>query len=333
MFHNLSFVLPPKGHIYIGWPYRVDKTLYRPKKSKDFNILCEHAIYDEVLMKELMPANTVYITSLREPFSQFKSMLNYYNVFNISRIPPPSENNKQSLLSVFLTNIETYDATYKSKNASKTRYCIPDGFSMTKNLMAYNLGFSTGFLDNTQDMSSNDEFIQQWLTALSSKFKFVLLTEWFYESMILLRREMCWTLTDILFRATNSLRYNYKTDVDDHLVQLYKVWSRVDYVLYSHFNESFHKNLARQDIGFWKEVDNYRTVNRMVNNHCTSISNSRKDVANTFVVNETPWNEKFSIDESFCGLLLNEDSLPMLQKLYELQPPQVTEVPPSIKTC
>ena len=29
LLRNLSFVLPPKGKIYIGWPYQIDETFYR----------------------------------------------------------------------------------------------------------------------------------------------------------------------------------------------------------------------------------------------------------------------------------------------------------------
>jgi hypothetical protein len=33
LLHNLTFVLPPKNKIYIGWPYQIDDSFYRPSKS------------------------------------------------------------------------------------------------------------------------------------------------------------------------------------------------------------------------------------------------------------------------------------------------------------
>ena len=75
---NLSFVTPIGKKIYLGWPWLIQERYYRPSKTDKFNILCEHAIFDERLMRKLMPDDVVFIASLREPFAQFKSMFNYY---------------------------------------------------------------------------------------------------------------------------------------------------------------------------------------------------------------------------------------------------------------
>jgi len=323
---NLSFVLPPSNKIYIGWPYRIDETLYRPKKTKDFNILCDHAVYDDKVMQQLMPAGTIYITSLREPFSQFKSMLNYYNVFNLSGYKPDG---KSDPLATYLDNIQTYEATYKSHGASKERYCIPDGFSMTKNLMSFNLGFPTGFLNTTRDMSTDDGFVQKWLDEVSSKFTTVLFTENFYESMVFLRRTMCWSLPDILFRAANSLPYGFKAHSDSRLVEKYKQWSPIDFKLYERFNKSFHEKLDLQKPEFWQELANYVSVNKAVNEHCPNIMKTSRYLR----ISESPWNKEFIVNAAFCELFLTGDMLPQLKASYEQQLPKVDELKPSVLTC
>ena len=77
----------------------------------------------------------------------------------------------------YLNDIERYEAVYKSPGAAKTRYCIPDGFSMSKNLMSFNLGFPTGFLPGSSDKSEDDQFIQDWIGQLDSELDFVMITE------------------------------------------------------------------------------------------------------------------------------------------------------------
>jgi len=241
---RLSFVLPPKGHIYIGWPYQVDDSFYRPSKSTSgFDILCDHAVYNKARFSELMGRGTIYITSMREPYSQVKSMVNYYNVLNISGVPM----SVSGRFTEFMSNIEKYEAVYKTPEASPTRYCIPDNFSMTRNLMSFNLGFPTGgFRSAGDDLAYDNDLVRQWITELDSEFSLVIIIEHFYESMVLLRREMCWSLTDILFKATNAGSYEYKKKESAELVRLYRQWSSVDYQLYLHFNDSLWSKITAQ---------------------------------------------------------------------------------------
>lgn len=318
---NLSFVLPPKNRIYIGWPYEIEDTLYRPPKSSFFNILCEHAVYNRDTMQRIMPSDTIYITSLREPFSQFKSMLNYYNIFNISGI------SSKDPLHEYLENMDRYETVYKSPASSKTRYCIPDGFSMTRNLMAYNLGFPTGFLPGTRDMSDDSDFLETWIKGLDADFHLVIITEYFHESMVMLRRLMCWKLRDILFSTSNQLRYGHRNQTDATLVDRYKRWSKVDYILYNHFNTSLWTRLNRQGDEFWEEVQHFRRVNNMVNRFCDS-----RDETVDLTIPQSTWYDTITIPASFCKLL-REDLLNKLQEHYESLSPTFDDHQPSKYTC
>jgi hypothetical protein len=58
----LNFVLPVKNNIYLGWPYIMMKTDYRPSKWP-YNIIFEHSVYNYTIMTSLMPNNTVYLTT------------------------------------------------------------------------------------------------------------------------------------------------------------------------------------------------------------------------------------------------------------------------------
>jgi len=241
---RLSFVLPPKGRIYIGWPYQVNDSFYRPSKSTSgFDILCDHAVYNRQKFSELMGHDTVYITSMREPFSQVKSMVNYYNVLNISDVPMSVSDR----FTEFMSNIEKYEAVYKSAEASPTRFCIPDGFSMTRNLMSFNLGFPTGgFRSADEDLAYDSDLVHRWIAELAAEFSFVIIVEHFHESMVLLRQLMCWNLRDILFLAANAGTYEFRGEMSADLVKLYRRWSSVDYQLYQHFNDSLWRKIAAQ---------------------------------------------------------------------------------------
>ena len=51
---NLSFVLPMGRKVYVGWPYQIRDDMYRHTDTNKFNILVDHAIYNESTMKALM---------------------------------------------------------------------------------------------------------------------------------------------------------------------------------------------------------------------------------------------------------------------------------------
>lgn len=79
LVRNLNFVVPVKNNIYLGWPFVIEETDYRPSK-KSFNILMEHAIYNSTKMEKMMPNNTVYITIIREPWRRLTSSFWYFSL-------------------------------------------------------------------------------------------------------------------------------------------------------------------------------------------------------------------------------------------------------------
>ena len=268
-----------------------------------------------------MHDDTIYFSSLREPFAQLKSQLNYFNVLNISGVPLSSDR-----FTEYLTNLEKYETVYKSTKAAPTRYCIPDGFSMSRNVMSFILGFPNGFNERTRDMADDREFVQLWISKLKTELDFVVLTEYFYESLVLLRRTMCWKLKDVLFSTQNTLPYKYRHQRDPKLVHIYKDWSKVDYVLYDTFNRSMWNTFLQQESEFWDEVKYLRKVNNEVNEFCES-----KNKTNDFMIAETHWNEMIVIKSSFCRLL-KDDLLSELQKRYDAQLPIIVEGEPP-RTC
>ena len=49
-------------------------------KLSHFDIAAEHMIYNKEEFQQVMPKDTVYISSLREPVAQFKSAVNWLAV-------------------------------------------------------------------------------------------------------------------------------------------------------------------------------------------------------------------------------------------------------------
>lgn len=256
-----------------------------------------------------MPADAVYITAIREPFAQVKSMFNYYNFQNIIGIrgDDPFEE--------YLTHLEKYERIYESHEAAGLRFCIPDGFPMYKNLMSFILGFPNGFLDGKPDMASNVTFIRQWLKHIDDRFDLVMITEYFHESLVLLRRKMCWELPDILHVSKNVGNYTYRQNQRPHLVSLYRSLSNVDYILYDHFNRTFWSKIKLQGADFRHEVRHFASVLGNVNTFCNGIINKTTTTA-TYNVAPSPWNGAFTVGKDFC-VLMNLELFDEVKEKYD----------------
>ena len=309
---NLSFVLPPQDKIYLAWPYQMIKGTYRESKTGTFNIICEHAIYNRDTLRRLMPLDTVYVTSVREPFSQFKSMFHYYNFVGILKLK--SDNPVRE----YLANISMYEAIYKSKNASATRYCIPDNLSMSQNLMSFNLGLSADLSHpgNSRKYSRKDmEDIYKWLDTLQQDFTMVIIVEYFVESLILLKRKLCWTWKDIFYMKLNNGTYTYSNLNDPELESIYKSWSKLDYLLYDSFNKTFWKQIRQQPGDFFDEVIAFKTAMKEGQQFCHM---AKPEKSLYIVVPHKNWSPSFYITWSDCHHMIKSTSLlTSIKKRYD----------------
>ena len=51
-------------------------------KLSHIDMAADHIVYNKKEFHQVMPNDTVYISSLREPITQFKSMVNHFKVSN-----------------------------------------------------------------------------------------------------------------------------------------------------------------------------------------------------------------------------------------------------------
>ncbi|XP_060558306.1 galactosylceramide sulfotransferase-like [Ruditapes philippinarum] len=302
---HLNFVLPRGNNIYIGWPFIPEKQDYRPS-GREFNILTEHAVYNHTVMTKLMPKDTKYITIIREPFSHFKSTFNYFNVANISFV---KETDK---VSGYLQNLEKYESSYKRPNAA-LRYCIPDGFSVTKNQLSHCLGMPLGYPSGRENITANKMLVQDYIKHLDSEFLLVMIMEYFHESLVLLKRLLCWSMKDILYHTINVGNYGYKnTPPSAENLKIYQTWSHIDYLLYDHFNKTFWRKVISEGDDFQAELSEYNKVQSQVSNFCSDLSNKN----NVTVIEESPYSDTFTISKDYC-LMLGIDLLEYLKRRFD----------------
>ncbi|XP_072041827.1 galactosylceramide sulfotransferase-like [Amphiura filiformis] len=210
--HDLDFVIPPDGHHLGQSPF--DKRFLLQLPTKEYNILCHHTRFSEKGMEEVMATDSVYVSILREPVAMYESVFTYieYNtIYHLNEINP---------LKQFLENPRKYYDQY-------------DGKDRGKNPMLFDFG-----LENYQ--KDDQVLIDDMIEKLDKRFDLVMMTEYFYESLILFKDLMCWTMDDIVYFTLNARsKDSVIHDITPRMKEQISRWNLGDVKLYDHFNKTF----------------------------------------------------------------------------------------------
>lgn len=285
--NTLTFALPNFGHgdgyNYISQPGQIltRKALIPHRWDQEYNILCNHAIYNKTAFRMIMPENTVYITILREPISQVESAFAYYGLLQYLAAKNETIRNLTNPLSEFFA-----DPFRLTKSLPKHI----KGFVnlMLRNRMATDLGMNSSAL-------SSEQLLYSYISELDTDFSLVMLVEHFDESLLLLKKKLCLTTKDILYIMKNkntSKQPKHFTSTDR---KRHRELSHMDYALYDYFLKKFKTNLDTQSSDFFEELNNFKILLKDAKHAC------EKRI--TLQIEESPWYDEFIIDDLDCQFL------------------------------
>ncbi|XP_070581995.1 galactose-3-O-sulfotransferase 2-like [Ptychodera flava] len=208
--HNLTVVLPISGH-QLNYPSKFNRNNAIAVPWKEYNIFTHHTRFNLPEIMKVMANDTVYTTILRDPVTQFESLFNYYKLGNYLNIRGPNP------LRVFLNEPEKFN-----KPSMMNRYL--------KNNFMYDLGYTP-----LQKNKTTDEIIQK----IDSIFDLVLISEYFDQSLILLRYLMCWDMDDLVYFSVNARKQTSVKTLTPWMEGRISEWNAADVQLYQYFNRSF----------------------------------------------------------------------------------------------
>ncbi|XP_052831181.1 galactosylceramide sulfotransferase-like isoform X2 [Octopus bimaculoides] len=269
LYHKLVFVLP-KNSNYINRQSELDvNRILPPPKGKRYNILCNHSVYNRSVFHNLFPPGTFYLAIIRQPFEQFKSAFNYYGV---TRIVMRQKNSSTNPLRDYLQ--------------LRKKISIPKSMNFVNNRMAYDFGIAP-------ENFTNNKAIKDYIEILDKDFDLVMIMEYFDESLILLRRYLCWTMKDIVSVRLNARKSKIETSMDDF--ERHKNITMADYMIYEHFLGTFWKLVALEGSSFFKELSHYKQIRKIIEAFCKGESKDRK-----IVIPSSNWNMAFEISQIEC---------------------------------
>lgn len=189
-----------------------------------------------------MPNKTFYFSILRNPVQLMESSFTYYK--------GTSAFSKARDLEEFLNQpSQFYNASAKDSNYAK-------------NLMAFDFGYN-------HNGNFSAKHIQLMLQAIEAEFDLLLISEYFDESMVLLKEALCWDLDDVVFFSLNSRHNTTKTPLSESTSEKIKSWNKLDWEIYVHFNKTF-----------WDKIDWHIGKERM-QNEVRTLQQKREQLAKT----------------------------------------------------
>ena len=212
MVRDLSFALFVDEFTYPS-PTFSEFLLPAPNRSTGFdgqyNIICEHTVYNESELKRWMPGDTFYLANIRHPLTHLKSSINHRKLYTRLNISTSA-----NFLAELLSDPKRHDK-----------------WNTTRNISARFFGLNR----TVGDTATGDALIQH----IDRKFGMVLIMERVDESLVLMKRRLCWSTKDILYLPLRVAEYKGKakeTEQDqEELIAKHRKWSNIDYDMYDHF--------------------------------------------------------------------------------------------------
>jgi hypothetical protein len=208
---GLKIGLPMKDTHNLGWPHMFKSNMLYDQSTTP-NIITNHMRFSRELTR-IMPQDTKYVTILRSPVSQFNSIFSYYHhrpPFN--HLPLKEEGMTQFL---------------QAPSAE---------FWLARNPNFFDLGQNS--------KTENERVYDRVVNQIMDRFDLIMITDYFDESLILLKEELCLDMADILFFSINVNRPKTVEKQNEELEQKIMKWNAADTALFNAANETFWRRIG-----------------------------------------------------------------------------------------
>ncbi|XP_071959430.1 galactosylceramide sulfotransferase-like [Antedon mediterranea] len=208
------------------------------------NVFSLHARFDKKVYRSFMANNSVYITILRDPVTQFESTFDY---FGIGSIIGKGQDNKTLKLETFLNNPTRF---WNNLSSSKQKR-----------------SFNNQIWDLGVDPKPN-VVVNETIKRLDNEFDLVMITEYFDESLLILKKMLCWEFTDILYLPRNqrSERVPLSNNVRKKIME----WNSLDTQLYQYFLKRLQDHINNYGPSFQADLVAFRRMTSFVYKLCVS---------------------------------------------------------------
>eukprot|EP00057_Strongylocentrotus_purpuratus_P025306 XP_011679780.1 PREDICTED: galactosylceramide sulfotransferase-like [Strongylocentrotus purpuratus] len=251
--HNMSFIAnkrdPTRGHF--RFVLVENKTILPPlgvsekdyKNYKNYNLMTFHIIFlkNEAKLKQLMSPEPRFITILRDPIKQWESAFFFFKGYATMKVPGKTPIQK-------VDNFMKRPLKYWSKKG--------------KGLFTWQFrnGQWVDILGSSSSVNDNMTHVKELIEELDKKVHFVLLTDYIDESLVLLKRLLCWEFEDLLYVKMNQRPSDLSAVMSEDQREKIRKWNKADMLLYDHYNRTLWRKIADIGPSFYKDFDAFQKM-------------------------------------------------------------------------
>ncbi|KAF6739020.1 Galactose-3-O-sulfotransferase 4 [Oryzias melastigma] len=249
--HSLRFALPLGYQLGYPLPFNAHRVKgYRGPRVVEFHIMGNHMRFNKMEVEKVMPADTFYFSIIRDPVALTESSFAYYK-----EVAPAFR--KAKGLGEFADDPNRYyDPRLRNNQYARNLLWFDFGLD-------HNANFSVALAQRGEDL-------------IRRTFKLILISEYFDQSMILLRHALCWPLDAVVSFSLNArqqkpivggvsgiwmgkaaaaagvgggrsqARMPPNLSLTEDQREKLRQWNALDWYLYKAFNRTF-----------WEEIDRF----------------------------------------------------------------------------
>ncbi|XP_051935076.1 galactose-3-O-sulfotransferase 4 isoform X2 [Hippocampus zosterae] len=244
--HGLRFALPLGYQLGYPLPFSAHRVKgYRGPRVVEFHIMGNHMRFNKAEVEKVMPADTFYFSIIRDPVALTESSFAYYK-----EVAPAFRKAKG------LGDFADDPGKYYDPRARNNHYA--------RNLLWFDFG-----MDHNANFSA--VLARHGEAVVRQTFKLVLVSEFFDQSMILLRHALCWPLDAVVSFSLNARQQKPdggagaaltdgwvgkvrggrlpakappKLFLTEEQREKLRQWNALDWHLYQAFNRTFWREVA-----------------------------------------------------------------------------------------
>ncbi|XP_044198478.1 galactose-3-O-sulfotransferase 4 isoform X1 [Thunnus albacares] len=176
---NLYFALPLGYQLGYPLPFNAHRVKgYRGPRAMEFHIMGNHMRFNKPEVEKVMPADTFYFSIIRDPVALAESSFAYYKEV------APAFRKAKGLGDFADDPRKYYDPRLRNNHYARNLLWFDFG-------MDHNANFSVALAQRGEAM-------------IHQAFKLILISEYFDQSMILLRHALCWPLDAVVSFSLNA---------------------------------------------------------------------------------------------------------------------------------
>ncbi|XP_077993981.1 galactose-3-O-sulfotransferase 2-like [Glandiceps talaboti] len=268
--HDLVAALDDRLTVHMRMNGTSNSVMIHPYNCTNFpgyNFIANHLGYNRKALDKIIKDGK-YFTILRSPITRAESAFYYYRYDDGYR---QFSNPFSAYLQTFVSQNDTSITTRKLNDTHI--------FNATERIRKPN--YSHMFNGNFNRLVGrpklmNDTFIHNSIRKLDIEFDLIMLTEYYDESLVLLRKMMCWEYEDMVYRS-HKIHGGMRMPITPDLERIIKKQSNLDWPLYEYFNKTFWEKVKRYEGDFEEDLAKLRSVQNEVDDQCLKPQQPRSD--------------------------------------------------------